>query len=165
MRAVLVAAILAITLAAQAIHLAKPADRKKAPAFELKNAEGKAVKLADYKGKIVVIDFWATWCVPCRASLPWMNELSAKYKTRGVEFLGISMDDEGWPVVKPFLAEMGVKYPVLLGNDHVATLYGEVDSLPVAFFVDRAQKIAGTHVGASSKDRFEAAIQALLKTK
>lgn len=148
-----------------AVSLKKPAERKTAPAFELKNAEGQPVKLSDYKGKVVLIDFWATWCLPCKAAMPWMNELAAKYKAEGVEILGISMDDDGWDVVKPFLAEMGVKYPIVMGNKRVGYLYGEVDNLPVAFFVDRDQKVAGIHLGAASRKQFETAIQSLLKTK
>jgi thiol-disulfide isomerase/thioredoxin len=148
-----------------AVTIKKPSERKTAPAFELKNAAGEPVKLADYKGKVVLIDFWATWCLPCKAAMPWMNELAAKYKADGVEVLGISMDDDGWEVVKPFIAEMGVKYPIVLGNKRVGYLYGEIDNLPVAFFVDRDQKVAGIHLGAASRKQFESAIQALLKTK
>jgi len=148
-----------------AISLKKPADRKVAPAFELKNAAGESVKLADYKGKVVLIDFWATWCLPCKAAMPWMNELADKYKAEGVEILGISMDEDGWNVVKPFIAQMGVKYPIVMGNKRVGYLYGEIDNLPVAFFIDRDQKVAAIHLGAATRNQFESTIQALLKSK
>lgn len=156
--------LLAVSISpAFAISLKKESERKNAPAFELKNAAGETVKLSDYKGKIVLIDFWATWCAPCKASMPWINELSEKYKADGVEVLGISMDEEGWNVVKPFIEQMGVKYPIVVGNKRVGYLYGEVDNLPVAFFVDRNQKVAGIHLGAATKKQFESTLQQLLK--
>ena len=156
--------LLAVSLSpAWAVTLKKEAERKNAPAFELKNAAGETVKLSDYKGKIVLIDFWATWCAPYKASIPWINELSEKYKADGVEVLGISMDEEGWNVVKPFIEHMGVKYPIVVGNKRVGYLYGEVDNLPVAFFVDRNQKVAGIHLGAATKKQFESTLQQLLK--
>ena len=114
-------------------------------------------------GKFVWVNLWAAWCAPCKASMPWLNELSQKYKDQGVEILGISMDEEGWNVVKPFIEQMGVKYPIVVGNKRVGYLYGEVDNLPVAFFVDRNQKVAGIHLGAATKKQFESTIQALLK--
>lgn len=166
MKKLVAAILLAASLSpAFAVSLKKESDRKKAPAFELKNAAGELVKLSDFQGKIVLIDFWATWCLPCKASMPWMNELAAKYKAEGVEILGISMDEDGWNVVKPFIEQMGVKYPIVVGNKRVGYLYGEVDNLPVAFFVDRNQKVAGIHLGAASKKQFETTIQALLKAK
>ena len=94
-----------------------------------------------------------------------MNELASKYKADGVEILGISMDEDGWNVVKPFIEQMGVKYPIVVGNKRVGYLYGEVDNLPVAFFVDRNQKVAGIHLGAASKKQFETTIQAMLKAR
>ena len=147
------------------ISLKKASDRKPAPGFELKNAAGESVKLADYKGKVVLIDFWATWCLPCKAAMPWMNQLAEKYKADGVEVLGISMDEDGWNVVKPFIEQMGVKYPIVMGNKRTAYLYGEVDNLPVAFFVDRDQKVAAIHLGSATRSQFESTIQALLKSK
>src|SRR5215208_350242 len=97
-------AIIAITLlcagASQAITVKKDVERKRAPDFELRDAEGKVVRLSDYAGKVVLVDFWATWCGPCKSSIPWLIELSEKYKAEGLVVLGVSMDEEGWPAVK-----------------------------------------------------------------
>src|SRR5581483_3105334 len=112
----------------------KPAgERKEAPDFALKDADGKVVHLSDYKGKVVLLDFWATWCGPCRMEIPWFIELQRDNKDRGFEVLGVSMDDNGWADVKPFLAEMKVNYRVVIGNDETATIYGGVESLPTTF--------------------------------
>ena len=147
---------------ASAISLKKEAERKKAPDFELKNAEGSVVHLSDYAGKVVVLDFWATWCGPCKSSIPWMIELSEKYKSDGFTIIGVSMDEDGWPVVKPFMEKLKITYPILLGNKRVAYLYGDVDALPLAFFVDRNQRVAAIHPGAASRKDFEKTIQTLL---
>src|ERR1700704_1697803 len=122
-------------------------DRKPAPEFALKDGDGKLVHIADYKGKVVLLDFWATWCGPCKIEIPWFMELQRKNKDRGFEVLGVAMDDEGWEAVKPFLTELGVNYRVVIGNDATAQLYGGVDALPTTFLIDRTGKIAAVHVG------------------
>src|SRR6266699_2265320 len=102
-------------------------DRKDAPDFTLKDADGKVVHLSDYKGKVVLLDFWATWCGPCKIEIPWFMEMQRKNKEKGFEVLGIAMDDEGWEVVKPFVADLNVNYRVVIGNDATAEIYGGVD--------------------------------------
>ena len=99
-----------------AITLKKEAERKRAPDFELKDREGKTVRLSDYAGKVVLLDFWATWCGPCRSSIPWFNQLYAEYGPAGFVVLGVSMDEDGWTAVKPFMEKLPVAYPVLMGN-------------------------------------------------
>lgn len=138
-------------------------DRNPAPEFTLKDADGKTVHLADYRGKVVLLDFWATWCSPCRIEIPWFVEMERKNKHRGFAVLGVSMDDEGWEVVKPFLSELGVNYRVLIGDDATAQLYGGVDALPTTFLIDREGKIAAVHVGLASKKDFEDGIEQLLQ--
>ena len=86
-------------------------DRRPAPDFALKDADGKIVHLSDYKGKVVLLDFWATWCGPCKIEIPWFMEMQRKNKDKGFEVLGVAMDDEGWEVVKPFVAEDGRELP------------------------------------------------------
>jgi len=138
-------------------------DRKIAPEFTLKDADGKVVKLADYKGKVVLLDFWATWCGPCKVEIPWFVEMQRKNKDRGFEVLGVAMDDEGWEVVKPFIAKMAVNYRILAGTDMTAQAYGGVDALPTTFLIDRTGKIAAVHVGLTSKKDFEDGVEQLLK--
>ena len=137
-------------------------DRKEAPDFALKDADGKVVHLADYKGKVVLLDFWATWCSPCKVEIPWFMEMQRKNKDRGFEVLGVAMDDEGWEVVKPYIAKAGVNYRILAGNDMTAAAYGGVDALPTTFLIDRTGKIAAVHVGLASRKDFDDGIEQLL---
>ena len=139
-------------------------ERKQAPDFELKDASGKTVKLSDYKGKVVLLDFWATWCGPCGIEIPWFTEFQRKYKDRGFEVLGVSMDDDGWKVINPFVAQNKINYRILLGNDTTGDQYGGVEALPTTFVIDRDGKIASVHVGLSSKKDFSDAIEKLLDT-
>ena len=138
-------------------------DRKPAPDFTLKDADGKVVHLSDYKGKVVLLDFWATWCGPCKIEIPWFMEMQRKNKDKGFEVLGVAMDDEGWEVVKPFVAKMAVNYRMVIGNDTTAQAYGGVDALPTTFLIDRTGKIAAVHVGLTSKKDFEDGIEQLLQ--
>jgi len=137
--------------------------RNAAPEFALKDADGKTVTLAEYKGKVVLLNFWATWCGPCKIEIPWFADFEQKYKDRGFAVLGVAMDEEGWEVIKPYLAQSKVNYRVILGNDTVAGLYGGVESLPTTFVLDRNGKIASTHVGLVSKSDYENEIMQLLE--
>lgn len=139
--------------------------RKPAPNFTLKDADGKPVTLADFKGKVVLLNFWATWCGPCKIEIPWFIEFEQKYKDRGFAVLGVSMDEEGWEVVKPYLAQNKINYRVAVGDDSLAQLYGGVESLPTTFIIDGAGRIASTHVGLVSKSDYENEIVELLESR
>ena len=137
-------------------------ERRPAPPFSLKDGEGKDVSLGDYRGKVVLLNFWATWCGPCKIEIPWFVEFQQKYKDRGFAVLGVSMDEEGWEVIKPYLEKNPINYRILLGTDMVAEQYGGVDSLPTTFLIDTEGRIASTHVGLVSKSEYEKGIQELL---
>jgi peroxiredoxin len=139
-------------------------QRRDAPDFTLKDADGKTVHLSQYRGKVVLLDFWATWCDPCRLEIPWFIDLQRKNKDRGFEVLGVSMDDEGWEVVKPFMKSVGMNYRVVIGNDETTQMYGGVDSLPSTFLIDRQGKIAAIHIGLASRKVFEDGVEELLHT-
>jgi cytochrome c biogenesis protein CcmG/thiol:disulfide interchange protein DsbE len=147
---------------AQSVKASK--DRKEAPDFQLKDVNGKVVRLSDFKGKAVVVDFWATWCGPCQIEIPWFMDFERKYKDQGFVMIGVAMDDEGWKVVKPFVEQMKMNYRVVMGNDMTADLYGGIDALPTTILIDRDGKIAGTHVGLAGKEEFQDAIEKLLAT-
>jgi peroxiredoxin len=138
-------------------------DRNPAPEFALKDADGKTVHLADYRGKVVLLDFFATWCGPCKIEIPWFMDIERKNKDKGFAVIGVAMDDEGWEIVKPFLGKLGVNYRVVIGNDSIAQLYGGVDALPTTFLIDRNGKIAAAHVGLTSRRDFEDGIEQLLQ--
>jgi peroxiredoxin len=137
-------------------------ERKKAPEFALKDVDGKVVRLSDYKGKVVLLNFWATWCGPCKVEIPWFVEFEKMNKDKGFAVIGVAMDEEGWEVVKPYIGEKGVNYRVVVGDDSTATLYGGVDSLPTTFLLDREGKIATVHIGLVSKAEYAKDIAALL---
>jgi len=141
----------------------KPAkDRKVAPDFNLKDANGQAVKLSDYKGKVVLLNFWATWCGPCKVEIPWFADFEQRYRDKGFAVLGVAMDDEGWEVVKPYSEKAKINYRLVIGNDQLAELYGGVESLPTSFIVDKEGRVAKAHVGLVSKSDYENEIKELL---
>jgi thiol-disulfide isomerase/thioredoxin len=135
-----------------------------APDFSLTDLDGKPLNLADYKGRVVLLDFWATWCAPCRAEIPHFVQFQNTYGPQGLAVLGISMDDDLKPV-RPFYQEYKMNYPVALGNDKLATTYGGILGLPVTFLIGRDGKIAEKYVGAVDVSTIEAKLQSLLAMK
>lgn len=134
-----------------------------APDFIRTDATGHKIRLSKYKGKVVILDFWATWCTGCKQEIPWYMEFADKYRQDGLAVLGVSMDDEGWTVVKPFLAEkMKINYPVIIADHALAQQFGGIGNLPVTLLIDRDGRIAYTHVGVVDKASFEGEIQELL---
>jgi peroxiredoxin len=117
------------------------------PDFDLATLDGQRVKLSDYRGKTVLLNFWATWCQPCKIEMPWFVELQNQYGKDGLVVLGVAMDDSEASKIAQFSHEMGVNYPVLLGTDQVSDDFGNVQFLPTTFYIDRngviVQKVAG----------------------
>ena len=137
-------------------------DAVKAPDFELVNTDGKKVKLSDYKGKIVIIDFWATWCPPCREEIPHFVELQKEYKD-DLTILGISLDTGTKNEVVPFIKEYKINYPILFGTKEVVSDYGDIQAIPTAFVIDQEGNIVNTFIGYHEKSVFKAEIEKLLK--
>lgn len=132
-----------------------------APNFELKllDASGKTLKLTDFKGKAVVVNFWATWCEPCKVEMPWLIDLQKKYGPEGLQIVGIAMDDTDEKTIENFAHKMGINYPIVMGTEKVADLYGGIDGMPTLFFVDRAGKIVDHELGLRGMDIIEANIK------
>jgi peroxiredoxin len=140
-------------------------ERKAAQEFALKDSSGKTVKLKGYRGKVVLLDFWATWCTGCKKEIPWFAEFLRTYGAKGLAVVGISMDEGGWIVLKPFLAGNHVPYRMLLGDDPTAQRYG-IQSLPDTFLIDRQGRVAAAYVaGLVDRDDIEANIKALLSKR
>jgi len=163
-----VLAVIGLAACSSGVKAAEPVkpekERHSAPDFQLKDGDGKTVHLSDYKGKVVLLDFFATWCGPCKIEIPWFKEFERTHKDKGFSVLGVAMDDEGWEVVKPFLQELGVNYRVVMGNDPTAQAYGGVDALPTTFLIDREGRIAAVHVGLTGRKDFENGIEKLLQS-
>ena len=144
----------------------RPENRRNpAPAFTLKGGDGQPVSLADYKGKVVIVNFWATWCAPCKIEIPWFVEFQRTYKDRGFSVLGLSLDEDGWDAVKPYAERRKINYPNALATEELRLLYGGVENLPTSFIIDRQGRIAATHVGLVSKSTYQKAIESLLQSQ
>lgn len=141
-------------------------DKKvKAPDFALTSTEGKTVKLSDYKGKIVIVDFWATWCPPCRKGVPDLIDLQSKYKEK-LLIIGISLDyGKTKDDVKPFIKNYGINYPVVYYDEKVLNDYGGIESIPTSFIIDSEGNVVNKHVGLYPKYIYEEEIKELLKSK
>jgi peroxiredoxin len=141
------------------------ADRKIAPDFRLTDASGKQVSLSDFRGKAVLLNFWATWCGPCKVEIPMLKGLQKKYREDGLTVLGVSMDGDGWSVVRPYMETAQFNYPILLGNEDVAKQYGGLEAVPATLLIDKSGRVAALHEGLCSRSEYEADINAVLKER
>jgi thiol-disulfide isomerase/thioredoxin len=133
---------------------------KTAPTFVLTNLEGKKVSLSDYKGRPVLVNFWATWCGPCKVEMPWFEEFRKQYAGQGFEILGLADDvDAGKDTIAKVAQKTGVSYPILLTDGKVQTAYGGLDVLPMSFYVDRNGLVVEETAGLGSRDEIEANIK------
>ena len=137
-------------------------DTKPAPGWELQDLKGKTIRSADFKGKVVILDFWATWCPPCRAEIPGFIELQKKYQVQGLAVVGVSVDQAGSAAVKSFAKKMGMNYPVVLADAKIADAFGGIAGIPATFIIDRAGRIVKQHLGFTEKAEIETEIKPLL---
>ncbi len=164
-----IAAILAACLTAGAWlsppcqgQTAAPAIGQPAPVFSLQDVSGKALDLAAYRGKVVLLDFWATWCAPCLTEIPHFVDLQKRYRDRGVQIIGISLDDEAAPV-RAFYQKLKMNYPVAIGDAKLAERYGGILGMPVAFVIGCDGRIRAQHAGETDASVFERDIVPLLR--
>ena len=129
--------------------------------FTLPDLSGKNVQLSDMKGKVVLLEFWATWCPPCRASIPGMEKIHETYKDRGVVVLAVSMDEGGWDAVQSFVKDYGIQYTVLKGNEDVAVKY-QVRTIPMLLVLDKQGKVSKRYLGFGNDEELERDIKAIL---
>ena len=151
-----------------------PLQGQMAPNFTLPDTKGQKISLADYKGKAVVVDFWATWCPPCKIEIPWLEQFNQQYSAQGLQVLGISEDDldlnnktelaHEKQQIADTAAQLKINYPVLYDDANVSTPYGGVDGLPTTFFIDRSGKVVASTVGLAPRDEIEADIRKALSS-
>jgi len=128
-----------------------------APAFTLTDINGKSVSLSDFKGKVVILDFWATWCPPCKREIPDFIKLQKEFGSRGLQVVGIALDEPG--KVQAYASQNGINYPVLLGSDDIAWKYGGIQGIPTTFIIDKTGKIVSKFEGYRPREVFESEIK------
>ncbi len=134
-----------------------------APAFTVKTVDGKTLKLADLRNKPVIVDFWATWCGPCRASMPDLNDMQARYGAKGLTIVGMSVDETGPAPVKRFAGQLGVRFTIAMANDEVLDAYGPIRSIPTTFFINRKGEIVRRVIGRIDTETMNAYVQEILE--
>jgi thiol-disulfide isomerase/thioredoxin len=145
----------------QPANLKPEGGRKLAPDFDLKDAQGKNLQLSALKGRVVLVNFWATWCHGCQEEIPSFIEFEKKYEKRGLTIVGVSMDDDGWKSVAPWIKQKSVNYPIVIGNNDLSQRYGLV-GMPLSVLVDRKGRIANRQDGVVNAAAFEQQIRGLL---
>jgi len=136
---------------------------KLAPDFTLQSTDGKTVHLSDFRGKGVLLNFWATWCQPCKIEMPWFEELQKQYGPAGLQIVGISVDDDATAAdLTKFAKDLGVSYPILMGKESVENAYGGVEFLPATLYIDRDGKIVDKVFGLKGRGEIEDDIKKVL---
>jgi peroxiredoxin len=137
------------------------AQRSPAPEFTLPDSTGRTMTLRNYRGKVVLLDFWATWCHGCKLEIPWFADFSQKYAGQGLTVVGVSLDSDGWKAVTPFIKTAHVPYQIILGNDAVSKAYG-IENMPDTFLIDRQGRIAAVYNGMVDKQNVEDNLRTML---
>ncbi|MDH5405631.1 MAG: TlpA family protein disulfide reductase [Candidatus Aminicenantes bacterium] len=132
-----------------------------APDFALPDLEGKTVKLSDFKGNVIILDFWATWCPPCVQEIPHFIELYEQYKENGFQMIGIAIQSGSATNVKQFVEKHGINYPILMGNKEITREYGGINAIPTTFVIDRQGRIVEKYIGYRAKEIFEKQLKSL----
>jgi len=133
-----------------------------APVWQLRNVDGQTIHSSDFKGKVVILDFWATWCGPCQAELPGFIALQKQYEKQGLTVIGVSVDQIQPAEVKKFAQKSGMNYPVVLSDSNTDQAFGGIDAIPTTFVIDREGRIVKQHLGFTEKEEFEKEIKPLL---
>ena len=144
------------------VNVASEVSNQELPEFSLQDLDGALFTNGDLDGKVALINFWATWCGPCKIEMPWFVEFQRKYKDRGFTVLAISLDEGGWDPVRAFAEKMEFNFPVVLGGDPVSEDFGGIYVLPTTLIVDRSGRIVETHTGLVPKSTYEQEIENLL---
>lgn len=144
---------------------AQSEEQQPAPDFILKTLDGGKVHLADYKGKVILVNFWATYCVPCKTETPWFVDLQKKHAADGLQVIGVTMDEPENKRLPKFVSDMGVNYPIAFGDYELADSWNHVEALPVTFLITRDGKIAKEIRGIESKEKLEEQVMKLLAGK
>lgn len=136
-----------------------------APDFTLESLDGKSMRLSDLRGKAVLLNFWATWCGPCKIEMPWFVDFQKQYGSQGLQIVGVAMDDASKADIAKFAKDMGVNYPILIGKESVGDQYGGVPALPESFVISRDGKIMDKIIGLRGKAEIEDSIKKALNTR